>query len=178
MLNSNEKKQILFVRGQFKAKSWSAQKWSLYKLTPELQYSDHKQGNFVFNADDTISVPKTGYYKISGTYCITGYGNVQGLMITQYNSDLSTASHIGGELHQGNGSFNFGHCETITRISAGEKIAFNVYADANGTMTVNAGPDRQGSFIIEYLGGVLRSIICLAYFLACSKERRRRYAKK
>ena len=153
MLNSSNNKQIIFIRGRFKSQVFTVQKWSLVTLPLELQSADQKQGNFVFNSDNTISVPKAGFYRISATYCILDYAHVQGLIITRYNSDLSVSEHMGGELHSPSGNYNFGHCETITNMQLGDKIGFNVYADADGTMAIPSGPDRQGSFIIEYIGG-------------------------
>ena len=51
MLNSNNNKQIIFVRGRFKSQVLTVQKWSLITLPLELQSADQKQGNFVFNSE-------------------------------------------------------------------------------------------------------------------------------
>lgn len=149
MLKSNIANQPCFIGGRFQAGEYTVAKWSVFTLSPVLQFSDQNPGNFVIS-DKKITIPKTGYYKISAFCSLINANFVTGLKILKYISD-DTYYYLGGEMHEG-ATYTFGYAQALAYLSAGEQIYFGIYCNNNGTIEIKNDPSQMGGFSVEYLG--------------------------
>lgn len=161
MLKSDIVNQPCFIGGRFQAGSYDVAKWSNFDLIPVLQFADQNPGKYVISGHK-ITVPKTGYYKISEFYSVVDAGFANGLKILRHNQD-GTYSYLGGETHSG-ATFTFGYAQVLVSLSAGEQISFAMYCDNAGTITIRNDPGQMGGFSIEYLGGGLKIYDCFSIY--------------